>query len=148
MKLSVSGLLAATSVAVSVGCAEAHVLQFTPTESIGSAFWPDPTPVIITYTGDGPGLNEFVASEPGIFSPTGTNDGVTSYQDGLNPFPLSTILQDGLLEIPATNFAFLFISGPGLSVDHVQDLNGIGGHLAVPPLPHHRAYGSRTRRFD
>jgi len=21
---------------------------------------------------------------------------------------------------------------------------GIGGHLAVPPLPHHRAYGSRT----
>jgi hypothetical protein len=27
-------------------------------------------------------------------------------------------------------------------------LIGIGGHLAVPPLPHHRAYGSRTRRFD
>src|SRR5262249_37014146 len=25
---------------------------------------------------------------------------------------------------------------------------GIGGHLAVPPLPHHRAYGSRTRRLD
>src|SRR6516162_9308563 len=25
---------------------------------------------------------------------------------------------------------------------------GIWGHLAVPPLPHHRAYGSRTRRFD
>src|SRR5260370_37513650 len=25
---------------------------------------------------------------------------------------------------------------------------GIGGHLAVPPLPHNRAYGSRTRRFD
>ena len=25
---------------------------------------------------------------------------------------------------------------------------GIGGHLAMPPLPHHRAYGSRTRRFD
>src|SRR5208282_9211 len=23
-------------------------------------------------------------------------------------------------------------------------LIGIGGHLAVPPLPHHRAYGSRT----
>ena len=22
---------------------------------------------------------------------------------------------------------------------------GIGGHLTVPPLPHHRAYGSRTR---
>src|SRR5438046_2694887 len=27
-------------------------------------------------------------------------------------------------------------------------LIGIGGHLTVPPLPHHRAYGSRTRRFD
>jgi hypothetical protein len=23
-------------------------------------------------------------------------------------------------------------------------LIGIGGHLMVPPLPHHRAYGSRT----
>jgi len=23
-------------------------------------------------------------------------------------------------------------------------LIGIGGHLAMPPLPHHRAYGSRT----
>src|ERR1700737_2803210 len=27
-------------------------------------------------------------------------------------------------------------------------LIGIGGHLAVPPLPHHRAYGSVPRRFD
>ena len=25
-----------------------------------------------------------------------------------------------------------------------SELIGIGGHLAVPPLPHHRAYGSRT----
>src|SRR2546423_14170204 len=25
---------------------------------------------------------------------------------------------------------------------------GIGGHLTAPPLPHHRAYGSRTRRVD
>ena len=24
------------------------------------------------------------------------------------------------------------------------EMIGIGGHLAVPPLPHHRAYGSRT----
>ena len=24
---------------------------------------------------------------------------------------------------------------------------GIGGHLAVPPLPHHRAYGSVPRRL-
>src|SRR5208283_236510 len=26
----------------------------------------------------------------------------------------------------------------------LSSLIGIGGHLAVPPLPHHRAYGSRT----
>ena len=25
---------------------------------------------------------------------------------------------------------------------------GIGGRLAAPPLPHHRAYGSVPRRFD
>src|SRR4051794_15595440 len=25
---------------------------------------------------------------------------------------------------------------------------GIGGSLAAPPLPHHRAYGSVPRRFD
>src|SRR6516165_10617327 len=25
---------------------------------------------------------------------------------------------------------------------------GIGGRLATPPLPHHRAYGSVPRRFD
>ena len=25
---------------------------------------------------------------------------------------------------------------------------GIGGHLAMPPLPHHRAYGSGPWRFD
>src|SRR5438270_4764432 len=31
---------------------------------------------------------------------------------------------------------------------HVLALSiGIGGHLAVPPLPHHRAYGSVPRRF-
>src|SRR5262249_44581264 len=27
-------------------------------------------------------------------------------------------------------------------------LIGIGGSLAAPPLPHHRAYGSAPRRFD
>jgi hypothetical protein len=32
--------------------------------------------------------------------------------------------------------------------DRLGSRIGIGGHLAVPPLPHHRAYGSRTRRFD
>jgi len=28
------------------------------------------------------------------------------------------------------------------------EMIGIGGHLAMPPLPHHRAYGSVPRRFD
>ena len=29
-----------------------------------------------------------------------------------------------------------------------NQLIGIGGHLAMPPLPHHRAYGSVPRRLD
>ena len=29
-----------------------------------------------------------------------------------------------------------------------DDPIGIGGHLTMPPLPHHRAYGSVPRRFD
>ena len=31
--------------------------------------------------------------------------------------------------------------------DGLWILIGIGGHLAMPPLPHHRAYGSVPRRF-
>jgi hypothetical protein len=26
----------------------------------------------------------------------------------------------------------------------MEEMIGIGGRLAAPPLPHHRAYGSRT----
>ena len=37
---------------------------------------------------------------------------------------------------------------PGRPATRDAPMIGIGGHLAVPPLPHHRAYGSRTRRFD
>src|SRR5438105_10358006 len=33
-------------------------------------------------------------------------------------------------------------------VERDHGLIGIGGHLAVPPLPHHRVYGSVPRRFD
>ena len=36
----------------------------------------------------------------------------------------------------------------GIANGRCGALIGIGGHLTVPPLPHHRAYGSRTRRFD
>src|ERR1700704_6146685 len=53
----------------------------------------------------------------------------------------------------------LSIVGPGASYAVVSlrararigkgpwKLIGIGGHLAMPPLPHHRAYGSVPRRF-
>src|SRR3989442_3462927 len=34
----------------------------------------------------------------------------------------------------------------GSLIDLVASI-GIGGHLAMPPLPHHRAYGSVPRRF-
>ena len=30
----------------------------------------------------------------------------------------------------------------------IEPVIGIGGHLTMPPLPHHRAYGSVPRRFD
>jgi hypothetical protein len=33
------------------------------------------------------------------------------------------------------------------SLIHLATSIGIGGHLAMPPLPHHRAYGSVPRRF-
>src|SRR5215467_11625013 len=36
--------------------------------------------------------------------------------------------------------------GPGLPIVRATSI-GIGGHLAMPPLPHHRAYGSVPRRF-
>src|SRR5690348_9945119 len=38
----------------------------------------------------------------------------------------------------------LLPSGHGSAASEI----GIGGHLAAPPLPHHRAYGSVPRRFD
>ena len=37
--------------------------------------------------------------------------------------------------------SFITLNGP---VREARFVIGIGGHLAVPPLPHHRAYGSRT----
>jgi hypothetical protein len=38
------------------------------------------------------------------------------------------------------SFLFLGVETHGRAMTMI----GIGGHLAVPPLPHHRAYGSRT----
>src|SRR5271166_1703626 len=37
-----------------------------------------------------------------------------------------------------------YVCRTNISSTVMQLLIGIGGHLAVPPLPHHRAYGSRT----
>ena len=39
------------------------------------------------------------------------------------------------------------ILGAGRHVANAPKI-GIGGRLATPPLPHHRAYGSVPRRFD
>ena len=39
------------------------------------------------------------------------------------------------------------ILGGRVVADGLWILIGIGGHLAMPPLPHHRAYGSVPRRF-
>ena len=47
---------------------------------------------------------------------------------------------------PAVESAINNLEQRGL--DRVRTHIGIGGHLAVPPLPHHRAYGSVPRRFD
>ena len=47
---------------------------------------------------------------------------------------------------PAVESAINNLEQRGL--DRVRIHIGIGGHLAVPPLPHHRAYGSVPRRFD
>ena len=38
------------------------------------------------------------------------------------------------------------LSGKSARVAQTKTI-GIGGHLAMPPLPHHRAYGSVPRRF-
>src|ERR1700736_5029980 len=35
-------------------------------------------------------------------------------------------------------------AGGQVAQQALEAMIGIGGHLAVPPLPHHRAYGSRT----
>jgi hypothetical protein len=53
--VAANGILAASAVAALLCLvilpASAHVLQFTPTASIGSNYWPDPTPITITFTG-------------------------------------------------------------------------------------------------
>ena len=45
----------------------------------------------------------------------------------------------------ANGFTRAVVVGNPRGLEHAI---GIGGHLAVPPLPHHRAYGSVPRRFD
>ena len=42
--------------------------------------------------------------------------------------------------------AVIFLISPFLGLTPQAKI-GIGGRLATPLLPHHRAYGSRTRRF-
>ena len=47
---------------------------------------------------------------------------------------------------PITAETTALLDPPRLPVMPLQKI-GIGGHLAMPPLPHHRAYGSVPRRF-
>ena len=52
--------------------------------------------------------------------------------------PTTTIVENG---------PYRFTRNPiylGMFLGLIAPMIGIGGHLAVPPLPHHRAYGSRT----
>src|SRR5439155_25003853 len=46
---------------------------------------------------------------------------------------------------PARHSVLQCLQGKGSTVLALSI--GIGGHLAMPPLPHHRAYGSVPRRF-
>jgi hypothetical protein len=39
------------------------------------------------------------------------------------------------------------LGGISADPDTAVEMIGIGGHLAMSPLPHHRAYGSVPRRF-
>src|SRR5262245_23575040 len=41
-----------------------------------------------------------------------------------------------------------YLGQPAAPAAELRSLIGIGGSLAAPPLPHHRAYGSVPRRFD
>ena len=43
----------------------------------------------------------------------------------------------------------VFITGARVNLNMMfAGVIGIGGRLATPPLPHHRAYGSVPRRFE
>ena len=52
--------------------------------------------------------------------------------------------RSSFLEPPAESF--LRVARPHIGKGPWK-LIGIGGHLAMSPLPHHRAYGSVPRRF-
>ena len=77
--------------------------------------------------------------------------------DGMSarrPRPLGT-RHEGIVRVTAT-VGSSFLEPPAPSFLRARDhtigkgpwkLIGIGGHLAMSPLPHHRAYGSVPRRF-
>ena len=50
-------------------------------------------------------------------------------------------------EVTASNLVKITLDGEIVG-DTAWSVIGIGGHLTMPPLPHHRAYGSVPRRFD
>jgi hypothetical protein len=101
----------------------AHTLVFTPTQSIGTHLWRNPTPVVIEYGGATDQLSEFVNPGLGIFVPYGTNpDHVTGYQDGL--INVSGLNSNGVLLIPSVgDYSSLDVNG--FFVDNISGFNEI-----------------------
>ena len=113
-KLS-TAILALSAMIVTFEQAGAHVVQFTPTGSVGTRPWPNPTEVTITFNGANASVFETVAPDGTI---VGTNAGVTSYADGL----IQTTEVEGLLPLRenAQGATILAIDTTSLTVDDVQ----------------------------
>src|SRR6478736_6802446 len=65
----------------------------------------------------------------------------------INILSIQRMSADDRAKIAASDPAIRLIDAGGWFDGEIREI-GIGGHLAVPPLPHHRAYGSVPRRFD
>jgi hypothetical protein len=61
----------------------------------------------------------------------------------INILSIQRMSADDRAKIAASDPAIRLIDAGGWFDGEIREI-GIGGHLAVPPLPHHRAYGSRT----
>ena len=95
------------------------------------------------------GLNNLVQTTPPTINPRNTADGqrrraTDGHHGGAAP-ATGRLLALGIL-VSQSEHPPILVSGSMNSV--WCGLIGIGGHLAMALLPHHRAYGSVPRRFD